>query len=191
MAQDRQIFESALKTADVTFQNLDSSEISLTDVSHYYDSDPTKVVSRLRNDGKAPTSFIADTTTANAQVRTLSETVRLDARTKLLNPKWYEGMLSHGYEGVRELSKRLVNTMGWSATAGAVDNWVYEDANETFFKDEEMSKRLLDLNPSSYRKMVTTLLEANGRGYWETTEENLDRLRELYQEVEDRIEGIE
>ncbi len=191
MAQDRQIFESALKTADVTFQNLDSSEISLTDVSHYYDSDPTKVVSRLRNDGKAPTSFIADTTTANAQVRTLSETVRLDARTKLLNPKWYEGMLSHGYEGVRELSKRLVNTMGWSATAGAVDNWVYEDANDTFFKDEDMSKRLLDLNPSSFRKMVTTLLEANGRGYWETSEENLDRLRELYQEVEDRIEGIE
>ncbi|XGV96780.1 MAG: magnesium chelatase subunit H [Leptolyngbya sp. BL-A-14] len=191
MDQNRQIFESALKTADVTFQNLDSSEISLTDVSHYYDSDPTKVVSRLRNDGKAPTSFIADTTTANAQVRTLSETVRLDARTKLLNPKWYEGMLSHGYEGVRELSKRLNNTMGWSATAGAVDNWVYEDANDTFFKDEEMSKRLLDLNPSSFRKMVTTLLEANGRGYWETSEENLDRLRELYQEVEDRIEGIE
>jgi magnesium chelatase subunit H len=191
MDQNRQIFESALKTADVTFQNLDSSEISLTDVSHYYDSDPTKVVSRLRNDGKAPTSFIADTTTANAQVRTLSETVRLDARTKLLNPKWYEGMLSHGYEGVRELSKRLNNTMGWSATAGAVDNWVYEDANDTFFKDEDMSKRLLDLNPSSFRKMVTTLLEANGRGYWETSEENLDRLRQLYQEVEDRIEGIE
>jgi len=45
-------------------------------------------------------------------VHSLSETVRLDARTKMLNPKWYEGMLSHGYEGVRELSKRLVNTMG-------------------------------------------------------------------------------
>jgi magnesium chelatase subunit H len=191
MGQDRKIFEAALKTADVTFQNLDSSEISLTDVSHYYDSDPTKVVSRLRDDGKAPVSFIADTTTANAQVRTLSETVRLDARTKLLNPKWYEGMLSHGYEGVRELSKRLVNTMGWSATAGAVDNWIYEDANDTFIKDEEMQKRLLDLNPNSFRKMVTTLLEANGRGYWETSEENLDKLRELYQEVEDKIEGIE
>src|SRR5579883_1063301 len=191
MDQNRQIFEAALKTADVTFQNLDSSEISLTDVSHYYDSDPTKVVSRLRNDGKAPTSFIADTTTANAQVRTLSETVRLDARTKLLNPKWYEGMLNHGYEGVRELSKRLVNTMGWSATAGAVDNWVYEDANDTFFKDEAMRNRLMNLNPNSFRKMVTTLLEANGRGYWETSEENLDRLRQLYQEVEDRIEGIE
>lgn len=191
MEQSEDLFKAALKTAEVTFQNLDSSEISLTDVSHYYDSDPTKIVARLRDDGKTPASYMADTTTANAQIRTLSETVRLDARTKLLNPKWYEGMLSHGYEGVRELSKRLVNTMGWSATAGAVDNWVYEDTNTTFFKDEEMCKRLMNMNPNSFRKMVTTLLEANGRGYWETSEENLDRLRELYQEVEDRIEGIE
>ena len=191
MEQNEAVFRASLKTADMTFQNLDSSEISLTDVSHYYDSDPTKIVSRLRDDGKMPASYMADTTTANAQIRTLSETVRLDARTKMLNPKWYEGMLSHGYEGVREISKRLVNTMGWSATASAVDNWVYEDTNTTFFKDEEMSKRLLDLNPNSFRKMVTTLLEANGRGYWETSEENLDRLRELYQEVEDRIEGVE
>lgn len=191
MDESRQIFETTLKTADATFQNLDSSEISLTDVSHYFDSDPTKLVATLRSDGKKPASYIADTTTANAQVRTLSETVRLDARTKLLNPKWYEGMLSHGYEGVRELSKRLVNTTGWSATAGAVDNWIYEDTNETFIKDEEMQKRLMNLNPHSFRKIVSTLLEVNGRGYWETSEENLDRLRELYQEVEDRIEGIE
>lgn len=191
MEQSRKIFESALKTAEVTFQNLDSSEISLTDVSHYFDSDPTKVVSNLRGDGKTPASFIADTTTANAQVRTLSETVRLDARTKLLNPKWYEGMLSHGYEGVRELSKRLVNTMGWSATAGAVDNWIYEDTNATFIQDEAMRQRLMNLNPHSFRKVVSTLLEVNGRGYWETSESNLQLLRELYQEVEDRIEGIE
>ncbi|WP_310488687.1 magnesium chelatase subunit H, partial [Chamaesiphon sp. VAR_69_metabat_338] len=191
MDNARQIFETTLKTAEVTFQNLDSSEISLTDVSHYYDSDPTKIVAKLRDDGKMPSSFIADTTTANAQVRSLSETVRLDARTKLLNPKWYEGMLSHGYEGVRELSKRLVNTSGWSATAGAVDNWVYEETNDTFIKDADMCKRLMDLNPNSFRKIVSTLLEVNGRGYWETSAENLDKLRDLYQEVEDRIEGVE
>jgi magnesium chelatase subunit H len=191
MDQSRQIFELAMKTVDVTFQNLDSSEISLTDVSHYFDSDPTKVVANLRGDGKTPAAFIADTTTANAQVRTLSETVRLDTRTKLLNPKWYEGMLSHGYEGVRELSKRLVNTMGWSATAGAVDNWIYEDTNATFVQDATMRDRLLNLNPHSFRKIVGTLLEVNGRGYWQTSEENLNLLRELYQEVEDRIEGVE
>jgi len=190
MEQQADLFKSALSKVDVTFQNLDSSEISITDVSHYYDSDPTKVVQGLRNDGKKPMSLMADTTTANAQVRTLSETVRLDARTKLLNPKFYEGMLSTGYEGVREIQKRLRNTMGWSATAGEVDNFVFEDANSVFIEDAEMQQRLLDTNPNAFRDMVTTFLEANGRGYWETSEENIERLQELYAEVEDRIEGV-
>merc|ERR1719378_1068072 len=117
MEQQQDLFRAALSTVDVTFQNLDSSEISISDVSHYYDSDPTKVVEGLRKDGKKPSSMMADTTTANAQVRSLSETVRLDARTKLLNPKFYEGMLASGYEGTREITKRLRNTMGWSAPA--------------------------------------------------------------------------
>merc|ERR1719253_197545 len=190
MTQSTDMFKAALSTVDVTFQNLDSSEISISDVSHYYDSDPTKVVAGLRKDGKKPSSMMADTTTANAQVRSLSETVRLDARTKLLNPKFYEGMLASGYEGTREITKRLRNTMGWSATAGEVDNFVYEDANDTFIKDEAMQKRLLETNPNAFRDMIATFLEANGRGYWDTSEENLDRLQELYQEVEDRIEGI-
>merc|ERR1712129_489492 len=125
---------------------------------------------------------MADTTTANAQVRSLSETVRLDARTKLLNPKCYEG--------TREITKRLRNTMGWSATAGEVDNFVYEDANDVFIKDPEMQERLLSTNPNAFRDMVTTFLEANGRGYWETDEDNVERLQELYQEVEDRLEGV-
>jgi len=190
MEQQADLFKSALKTVDVTFQNLDSSEISITDVSHYYDSDPTKVVQGLRDDKKKPMSLMADTTTANAQVRSLAETVRLDARTKLLNPKFYEGMLSTGYEGVREIQKRLRNTMGWSATAGEVDNFVFEDANSVFIEDAEMQQRLLDQNPNAFRDMVTTFLEANGRGYWETSEENIERLQELYAEVEDRIEGV-
>merc|ERR1711967_93479 len=190
MDQAQDMFKAALSSVDCTFQNLDSSEISLTDVSHYFDSDPTKVVKGLRKDGKKPMSMIADTTTANAQVRSLSETVRLDARTKLLNPKFYEGMLASGYEGTREITKRLKNTMGWSATSGDVDNFIYEDANDTFIADEAMQQRLMETNPNAFRDMITTFLEANGRGYWETSEENLERLQDLYQEVEDRIEGV-
>lgn len=72
MTEKRQVFEMALSTADATFQNLDSSEISLTDVSHYFDSDPTNLVQNLRKDGKKPSSYIADTTTANAQVKVVT-----------------------------------------------------------------------------------------------------------------------
>jgi hypothetical protein len=52
-------------------------------------------------------------------------------------------------------------------------------------------KRLLETNPNSFRKLVSTFLEANGRGYWETSEENLEKLKQLYQDVEDKIEGID
>jgi len=185
------LFKAALSKVDVTFQNLDSSEISLTDVSHYFDSDPTKVVSGIRKDGKKPTAFIADTTTANAQVRTLSGQIRLDTRTKLLNPKFYEAALKGGYEGVREISKRMRYTFGWSTTAGAVDNFVYEDANETYIADDRIRKQMLDKNPDALRDMVGTFLEAASKGYWETSEENLDRLKQVYQECEDKIEGVD
>ena len=43
MESAQAVFKSSLQRVDCTFQNLDSSEISLTDVSHYFDSDPTKV----------------------------------------------------------------------------------------------------------------------------------------------------
>jgi magnesium chelatase subunit H len=185
------LFKSALSRVDVTFQNLDSSEISLTDVSHYFDNDPTKVVSNLRKDGKKVNALIADTTTANAQVRSLSAQVRLDSRTKLLNPKFYEAALKGGYEGVREISKRMRYTFGWSTTAGAVDNFVYEDANTTYIKDDDIKNKMLEKNPDALRDMVQTFLEANAKGFWETDEENLQRLRDVYQECEDRIEGVD
>lgn len=185
------LFKSALSKVDVTFQNLDSSEISLTDVSHYFDNDPTKVVGNLRKDGKKPASLIADTTTANAQVRSLSAQVRLDSRTKLLNPKFYEANLNGGYEGVREISKRMRFTFGWSTTADAVDNFVYEDCNTTYIQDDEIKNRMLEANPDALRDMVQTFLEANAKGYWDTDEENLQKLRDVYQECEDRIEGVD
>ena len=99
-------------------------------------------------------------------------------------------MLQSGYEWVREVSNRLNNTFGCSATSGQVDNFVYEESNETFINDPEMRKRLMELNPHSFRRIVGTLLEVNGRGYWETSDENIEQLKELYQEVEDRIEGV-
>jgi magnesium chelatase subunit H len=80
-------------------------------------------------------------------------------------------MMGSGYEGVREIQKRLTNTMGWSATSGQVDNWVYDEANATFIEDPEMAERMMDLNPNSFRKLVATFLEANGRGYWDAPEE--------------------
>ena len=77
------------------------------------------------------------------------------------------------------------------ASVVQVDNWVYDEANTTFIDDDDMQKRLMDMNPNSFRKLVATFLEANGRGYWEATPDQLDRLRQLYMDVEDKIEGVD
>jgi len=92
---------------------------------------------------------------------------------------------------VREISKRMRYTYGWSVTANAVDNFVYEDANDTYINDEDIRRQMMDRNPEALRDMVTTFLEANSKGYWETSEENLDKLKEVYQECEDKIEGVD
>ena len=52
-------------------------------------------------------------------------------------------------------------------------------------------QRLMAANPNSFRKLVATFLEANGRGYWEAKPEQLEKLRQLYMDVEDKIEGVE
>ena len=72
-----------------------------------------------------------------------------------------------------------------------MDNWVYEEANNTFIDDPEMAKRLMDANPNSFRKLVATFLEANGRGYWEANDDQIQKLRDMYMDVEDKIEGVE
>ena len=75
---------------------------------------------------RRPPVYIGDQTRGDGTVRTLAEQVALETRTRMLNPKWYEGMLKHGYEGVRQIEAHVTNTMGWSATTGQVAPWVYQ-----------------------------------------------------------------
>ncbi len=197
-SQARNLMEKALSRVELSFQNIDSAEIGITDVDHYYEylGGISKTVEKL-NGGKRPVSLMADSQSASggglAQgggIRTLEETVRLESRAKLLNPKWYEGMLKYGYEGVREIEVRVSNTFGWSATAAAVDNWVYSGIDNTFVKNEAMRERLTELNPYSLKGIVGRLLEANSRGYWEADAATIDRLKDIFAGLEDEIEGL-
>ncbi len=185
----RRLLERALERVEVTYQNIDSFEVGITDVDHYFEylGGVTKAVEKR---AARPRVYLSDTLSPAAKVRTLEETIHLEARTKLLNPRWQEGMLKHGFSGVAEIEHQVTNTFGWSATADAVDEWVYDKVAETFVLDEEMLKRLSALNPHSARSMVGRLLEAAGRGYWSADGEILNRLQEAFTGLEDRIEGV-
>jgi magnesium chelatase subunit H len=181
---------SALARVEATYQNIDSFEIGITDVDHYFEylggiSQAVEQHAQAR-----PAIYLSDALARDAKVRTLNETIKLETRTKTLNPKWYEGMLSHGFRGVAEIEGHVTNTFGWSATADAVDGWVYDEVARTFLFDEEMLARLSQLNPHSARALVGRLLEAAGRDLWAAEASVVERLREILATLEDRIEGV-
>jgi len=189
-AKQTALLSSVLAGVDLAYQNLDSVELGVTTVDHYFDT--LGGISRAVRRAKGTTApvYIGDQTRGEGVVRSLSEQVAIETRTRMLNPKWYEGMLAHGYEGVRQIEEHVRNTMGWSATTGEVQPWVYQQLTQTFVLDPEMRERLASLNPTASAKVANRLIEAHERHYWTPDPETLDALRQAGEELEDRVEGI-
>src|SRR4051794_22841878 len=168
---------SVLAGVELAYQNLDSVELGVTTVDHYFDTlgGISRAVRRAKG-GEAAAVYIGDQTRGEGTVRTLGEQVALETRTRMLNPKWYEGMLKHGYEGVRQIETHVTNTMGWSATTGQVAPWVYQQLTQTFVLDDAMRERLAKLNPTASAKVANRLLEAHDRNYWSPDEQTLEAL---------------
>ena len=186
----RLAMDRALSRVEATYQNIDTFEIGLTDVDHYFEylGGVSKAVEKRAR--AKPAIYLSDSLSREVRIRTLEETVRLETRSKTLNPKWYEGMLKHGFRGVAEIENHVSNTFGWSATADAVDDWIYSEVANTFLFDESMLERLRDLNPHSAHALAQRLLEAHGRGYWDADEATLEKLREISRSIEDQLEGV-
>ena len=189
--QHTKLLGSVLADVELTYQNLDSVELGVTTVDTYFDTlgGINSAVRRAKG-GRAAPVYIADQTAGSGVVRTLSEQVALETRTRTLNPKWYEGMLEHGYEGVRQIEVHVTNTMGWSATTGEVQPWVYQQITQTFILDPAMRARLAKLNPTASAKVANRLIEASERKYWQPDDKMLAALRSAGEELEDRLEGI-
>ena len=186
----RKLLERALARVEVTYQNIDTVEVGITDVDHYFEYLGGVSNAVEKQTGSRPRIYLSDSLSPGAKVRTVEETVKLEARTKMLNPKWFEGMLRHGFSGVAEIEHHVTNTFGWSATADAVDKWVYDELAATYVLDEQMLERLRSLNPHSARTLVGRLVEAAGRGLWAAEQSALERLQEALANLEDRLEGV-
>ncbi|GJD94619.1 magnesium chelatase subunit H [Methylobacterium iners] len=186
----RALMKSVLARVDLAYQNLDSVEVGVTSVDHYFDGLGGMGRAVAKAKGEAVPIFISDQTRGEGKVRSLSEQVSLETRTRMLNPKWTEGMLGHGYEGVRQIEAHLTNTMGWSATADAVAPWVYQRITETYVLDPAMRERMAALNPTASAKVAQRLIEAHQRGFWTPDAETRDALDRAEEELEDRLEGV-
>ena len=185
-----EVLTKLLATSETIVQEIDSVEYGLTDIQEYYGNTGGLKLAAEKQSGKTVEASFVESFSKDTNPRKLKDLLRMEYRTKLLNPKWADAMADQGSGGAYEISQRMTALIGWGGTANFQDNWVYDQAADTYMLDAEMAQKLRDANPEAFRNIVGRAIEAHGRGFWDADEEKLQKLRELYNLTEDELEGV-
>jgi len=193
-------FREVLNTVDVVAQVRDNEEYGIADLDHYYEflgglSSSVETVRKSRSSsgrkGK-PIVLVADSTRDKIKTMDIKKTIDYEVRTKLLNPSWMKGQMESGYKGVKNLSNRMEYLFGWQATtSGSVDNWVWSEMADKYLFNEEVRKKMMQENIWAVEDQLQRLMEAYQRGMWNATEEEIEKLKQIYLEIESEIEELE
>jgi cobaltochelatase CobN len=183
------LYEDNLSCVDVVSQLRSNNEYEITDLDHYYEffGGLAKSVELAR--GKKAAMYITDTTGHTPSTETVDRSIARGIRTRVLNPKWIDGLLAHPYHGAQKIADRFENVMGLAATTNAVDPWIYDELHAKYVGDEALKKRMAENNPHAYMRMLEQMMEYHARGYWNATDEQLQSIREAYLEIENELEG--
>ncbi|MEH2071706.1 MAG: magnesium chelatase subunit H [Nostoc sp.] len=185
-----EVLNTLLKTSDRIIQEIDSVEYGLTDIQEYYaNTGGLKKAAEKQRGNKVTTSFV-ESFSKDTTPRNLDDLLRIEYRSKLVNPKWAEAMSNQGSGGAFEISQRMTALIGWGGTADFTDDWVYNQAADTYALDAEMAEKLRKANPEAFRNIVGRMLEAHGRGFWQADDDKLDKLRQLYELTDEELEGV-
>ena len=187
-----EILQKLLGSVDRVVHQVDSTEFGISDIDHYFSSSGSlQLAARRRNTKTSDIKLnYVESFTSDIKLDDAEKSLRVEYRSKLLNPKWFEGMLKHGHSGAGEISNRVTYMLGWDAVTKSVDDWVYKKTAETYALDPEMRERLAMLNPQAIKNIVGRMLEAHGRGMWKADESMISELQEIYADLEDRLEGM-
>lgn len=193
-------FREVLDTVEVVSQVRDNEEYGIADLDHYYEflgglSSSVETVRKSRSpSGRKikPVVLVADSTRDRIKTRDIRSTIDYEVRTKLLNPTWMKGQMESGYKGVKNLSNRIEYLLGWQATSsGSVDNWVWSEMADKYVFDEEVRKKMMQENIWAVEDQLKRLMEAYQRGMWDATDEEIEKLKQIYLELESEIEELE
>jgi magnesium chelatase subunit H len=185
-----EVLDTLLKTTGQVVQEIDSVEYGLTDIQEYYANTGGLQKAASMQAGRTVKTSVIESFSKDTTPRQLDDVLRLEYRTKLLNPKWAAAMVEQGSGGAYEVSQRMTALIGWAGTTDFKESWVYDQAAETYALDGEMANRLRKANPEAFRNIVGRMLEAQGRGFWQPGDGVLDKLKDLYDAIDADVEGV-
>ncbi|OBQ21543.1 magnesium chelatase subunit H [Anabaena sp. AL93] len=185
-----EVLQTLLKTSDRIIQEIDSVEYGLTDIQEYYANTGGLKKAAEKQSGKKVQASFVESFSKDTTPRNLDDLLRMEYRTKLLNPKWADAMANQGSGGAFEISQRMTALIGWGGTADFQDDWVYDQAADTYALDPEMAEKLRKANPEAFKNILGRMLEASGRGLWQADGDKLEKLRQLYELSDEQLEGV-
>ncbi|QMU71964.1 cobaltochelatase subunit CobN [Streptacidiphilus sp. P02-A3a] len=185
--------EQAFRRISVAAKNVDTREHDLVDADDYFQYHGGMVAMVRHLTGTSPEAYVGDSATPDqVRTRTLGEETHRVFRARVVNPRWMAAMRRHGYKGAFEMAATVDYLFGYDATAGVVDDWMYEKLATEYVFDAENQEFMRQSNPWALRGITERLLEAADRQLWaEPDQDTLDRLREVYLELEGDLEGGE
>lgn len=183
--------EAAFRRIDVAAKNQDNREHDIADSDDYFQYHGGMVAMVRHLTGRSPAAYVGDSHVPDAvRTRTLGEETRRVFRSRVVNPRWIAAMRRHGYKGAFEMAATVDYLFGFDATAGVVDDWMYESLASSYVFDPEVREFMRASNPWALRGIAERLLEAADRGLWARPRpETLDGLRAAYLETEGDLEA--
>ncbi|WP_112465747.1 cobaltochelatase subunit CobN [Streptomyces triticisoli] len=183
--------ETAFRRIAVAAKNVDTREHDLVDADDYFQYHGGMVAMVRHLTGTSPEAYVGDSAVPDqVKTRTLGEETHRVFRARVVNPRWMSAMRRHGYKGAFEMAATVDYLFGYDATAGVVDDWMYEKLASEYVFSPENQDFMRKSNPWALRGITERLLEAADRGLWaEPDQETLDRLRATYLELEGDLEG--
>jgi cobaltochelatase CobN len=174
----------------VAVKNVDTREHDLLDSDDFFQYHGGMVAAVRALTGADPRAYVGDSSDpARVRTRSLAEETRRVFRARVANPRWIEAMRRHGYKGAFELSATVDYLFGYDATAGVVDDWMYEALARKYVLDDDVAQFMRESNPWALRAISERLLEAAHRRLWQEPEPGtLEELREAHLELEGELE---
>lgn len=166
-AAEHGLFESRLKSAEAVIQNQDNREHDLLDSDDYYQFEGGMTAAVRVLSGQAPAVYHPDHSRPETpRIRTLDEEIARVVRARVVNPKWIEGVMRHGYKGAFEMAATVDYLFAFAATARCVKDHHFDAVFAAYLEDKRVRDFLQDANPAALAEMTARLQEAIDRGLW-------------------------
>lgn len=167
-ARAKEAFSQRLSQTEAVVQNQDNREHDILDSDDYYQFEGGAAAAVATLQGRERPIYHNDHSRPERPlIRTLDDEIGRVVRSRVVNPKWIDGVKRHGYKGAFEIAATVDYLFAFAATTGAVKNHHFDLCEDAFLADEDTRAFIAEHNAPALADIADRLHEAIDRGLWQ------------------------